>query len=237
MPVFGGQNAEMGLFCARKRANFAGLPAAFLERKNTHAGGVSVLPLSERRGGTAKFARFRGSKCRNGAVLRPKTGKFCGAPRRVFRAEKHSRRRRECFAALGRSKNVAGGTAKFARFRGSKCRNGAVLRPKTGQFCGAPRRVFRAEKHSRRRFPAGLLPRRRRGAIAAICRRRRPVPNNPDFRGNQPDSTVSDPEKSGSQVCGRRPCFRQGCSRAGGAVRLPRFAVGAGLFQTTPIFA
>ena len=40
-----GQNAEMGLFCARKRANFAGPPAAFLERKNTRAAGVSVFPL------------------------------------------------------------------------------------------------------------------------------------------------------------------------------------------------
>ena len=49
--------------------------------------------------------------------------------------------------------------------------------------------------------------------------------------------SVADPEKSGAQIFGRRPFFLQDCYRAGGAVRSPRSAVGAGLFQIPPIFA
>jgi hypothetical protein len=86
-------------------------------------------------------------------------------------------------------------------------------------------------------FSSGLPSLRRRGSIAAISRRSGPLPNTPYFRVDRPDSPMADPEKSGAQVCGRRPFFRQGCHRAVGAVRLPRFAVGAGLFQIPPIFA
>ena len=70
----------MGLFCARKRANFAVLPAAFLERKNTHAGGVSVFALSERGGGPRKICPFSGVKMPKWGCFAPENGQILRFP-------------------------------------------------------------------------------------------------------------------------------------------------------------
>ncbi len=104
--VSGSGNESLVSKCGTKCTCLSCACESMSERPNTHAAGVGVLPLSERRGEPGKSCPFLGSKCRNGAVLRPKTGKFCGAPRRVFRAEKHPRRRRECFAALKTSRGA-----------------------------------------------------------------------------------------------------------------------------------
>ncbi len=100
-PDSGGQHAEIGQFCTQNRANFAVPPAAFRERQSTHAGGVSVLRLSERAPAPGKFGPFLGVTILQYGSLPSNPGRFCRAPRGVLRAAKHSRRRRECFAALG----------------------------------------------------------------------------------------------------------------------------------------
>ncbi len=72
----------------QNRANFAGPPAAFLELQNTHACGVSVLPLSERAPGPGICGLFWGVNILKWGSSAPKTWQILPGPPRRFESGK-----------------------------------------------------------------------------------------------------------------------------------------------------